>query len=182
MTSATVYQSPSNRHYVLCTTAPSTERWHHDGEFSFILLIPSNPSQSHSLQSKRMYNLEQTKSHRPLFAGCPSNKHHVFAILEDSGRISVLRLDKHDDGGIHSSDEDAEILPHFLCKQDRPLTDCLRFDPSGSALFAVDPKGKIIVTELAKEGSTKPQQIPYISLQSRRTWRRWTDGSRAMRL
>ena len=80
-------------------------------------------------------------------AGCPSSQHHVFVVLEESGRLSVLRLDKHDDGGIHSPDENAEILPHSLCKQDRPLSNCLRFDPSGSWLFAIDPKGKIIVTE-----------------------------------
>lgn len=151
VTSATVYQSPSNRLYVLCTTAPSTERWYHDGEWSYILLIPPNPSRSHLQPSSIIYNLEQTKSHRPLFAGCPSSQHHVFAVLEDSGRLSVLRLDRRDGGGIHSPDEDAEILAHSLCKQDRPLTDCLRFDPSGSCLFAVDPKGSIVVTEFAKE-------------------------------
>ena len=151
MTSATVYHSPSKRLYLLCTTAPSTERWHHDGEWSFILLIPPNASRSHIHPGSTTHNFEQLKHHRPLFAGCPSSKHHVFAVLEDSGRISILRLDKHDGGGIYSPDEHAEILAHSLCKQDRPLTDCLRFDPSSSFLFAVDPKGKIVVTEFGEE-------------------------------
>lgn len=145
VTSATVYHSPSKRDYLLCTTAPSTERWHHDGEWSFILPVPPN-TRSHS--GSTIHNFEQLK--RPL-AGCPSSKHHVFAVLEDSGKLSILRLDKHDGGGIHSPDEDAETLKQSLCKQDRPLTDCLRFDPSGSFLFAVDPKGKIIVTEFGEE-------------------------------
>ena len=150
VTSATVYQSPSKRPYVLCTTAPSTERWHHDGEWPFILLIPPNVSRSNEHPDSRCHTFEQFKCHRPLFAGCPSSQHNLFAVLEDSGRLSVLRLDKHEDGGIHSPDEDAEILAHSLCKQERPLTDCLRFDPSGRFLFAVDPKGKIVVTEFEK--------------------------------
>lgn len=151
MTSATIYQSPSNRQYVLCTTAPSTERWHYGGEWSFILLIPPDASPKNPHQGNIIHNFEQLKSHRSLLAGCPSSQHHVFAVLEDSGRMSVLRLDKHDDGGIHSPDEDTEFLQHSLCKQDRPLTQCLRFDPSGSFLFAVDAKGKIVVTDFAKQ-------------------------------
>ena len=148
MTSATIYQSPSNRQYVLCTTAPSTERWRNEGEWSYIMLIPPNASPRHG---NTVHNFEQLKTHRSLLAGCPSSQHHAFAVLEDSGRLSVLRLDKHDDGGIHSPDEDTEILQHSLCKQDRPLTQCLRFDPSGSFLYAVDAKGKIVVTEFAKQ-------------------------------
>ena len=146
MTSATIYRSPANRPYVLCTTAPSTERWHQDGEWSYILPIPGNASRSYILPGSRTHNFEQLGDHRALFAGCPSSQHHIFAVLEDSGRLSVLRLDKHEDGGIYSSDE-AEILAHSLCKQNRPLPDCLRFDATGSCLFAVDPRGKIIVTE-----------------------------------
>lgn len=159
MTSATVYQSPSKRAYVLCTTAPSTERWHHDGEWSFILLVPPNAPQPH-VQNSGIYSFEQLKSHSSLFAGCPSSQHHVFAILEGSGRLSVLRLDKHDDGGIHSPDEDVEILAHSLCRQDRPLTQCLRFDPSGSCLFAVDAKGKIVVTQFEKADSSGHLEVP----------------------
>ena len=151
MTSATVYQSPSNQVYVLCTTAPSKERWHHDGEWSFILPIPVNASRAHTPSGSCIQNLEQFQDHGPLFAGCASSQHHVLAVLEKSGRLSVLRLDKHRDGGIHSPDQDAEILAHSLCKQDRPLTSCLRFDPSGSFLFAVDPKGKVVVTEFENE-------------------------------
>lgn len=153
MTSATIYRSPSNKAYVLCTTAPSTERWHHDGEWSFILPIlevPEKVSRSEILLSSRVHSFNQLQDHRSLFAGCPSCQHHIFAVLENSGRLSVLRLERHDDGGIHSADS-AEILVHSLCKQDRPMPDCLRFDPTGSHLFAVDPKGKIIVTVFEKE-------------------------------
>lgn len=145
MTSAVVYQSPLGRPYVLCTTAPSIDRYRHDGEWSYVLPIPSNLSQSLQHQSKA-HNFEQLKNHRPLFAGCSSSQHHIFAILENSGKISILNLANHDDGGIYSAD-DAEVLSHSLCKQDRPLTECLRFDPSGSFLYAVDPKGTIIITE-----------------------------------
>ena len=126
------------------------ERWLHDGEWSFILPIPPNASQWENRPGSRIHSFEQLQGHRPLFAGCSSSQHHIFAFLEDSGRLSVLRLDRHDDGGIYSPDEHAEILAHSLCKQDRPLTDCLRFDPSGSHLFAVDPKGEIIVIEFEK--------------------------------
>ena len=146
MTSATIYRSPSNRPYVLCTTAPSSERWLHDGEWSFILPVHEDTSRSSIHPVGIVHNFEQFKYHRPLFAGCASSRHHLFAVLEKSGKLSVLGLDKHDDGGIHGQEE-AEILPHSLCKQDRPLTDCLRFDTSGSYLMGIDPKGTIIVTE-----------------------------------
>ena len=150
VTSATVYQSPTARIYVLCTTAPSTERYRHDGEWSFILLIPPNAFRQPPHPSTRLHTFEQLDCHRPLYVGCSSSQHHVFAILENSGRLSFLRLNKHKDGAIHSREKNAEKLLHSLCKQDRPLTDCLRFDPSGDCLFAVDPKGKIIVTEFEK--------------------------------
>ncbi len=149
MTSATIYQSPANRLYVLCTSAPSSERWRHQGEWSFILPIARDSSRSHIHQGSNSHDFEQLEGHDPLLAGCSSTQHHIFTILETSGRLSTLPLDKHEDGGIYSP-EDAEILPHSLCKQDRPLMDCLRFDPTGSCLFAVDPEGKIVVTEFEK--------------------------------
>ena len=151
MTSATIYQSPSNQLNVLCTSAPSTERFLHQGEWSFSLLIPSNAFQPQAYVSSMSHDFDQLKDHKPLFVGCCSNKHHIFAVLEASGRLSILRLDNHKDGGIYSrSGDEAEILKHSLCKLDRPLTDCLRFDSSGSMLFAVDPKGKIVVTEFVR--------------------------------
>lgn len=149
MTSATIYQSPSDRLYVLCTTAPSSERYNHNGEWSFILPITGTSSRGDSHPASQVHDFEGLKYHRPLFAGCASSQHHVFAVLEDSGKLSILRLDKHNDGGIYSPGK-AEILEHSLCKQDRPLTRCLRFDPSGS-LFGIDRKGKIVVTEFEKE-------------------------------
>ena len=146
-----------NQPYILCTTAPSSERWYHDGEWSFILPFAENAYRSQIRPVNEVYNFEQFQAHGPLITGCPSSQHHVFAVLEDSGRLSILRLDKHSDGGIHGREdaegcpEKAEILPHSLCKQSRPSAGCLRFDPSGSYLFAVDPKGKVVVTEFERE-------------------------------
>ena len=83
-------------------------------------------------------------------AGAVSTTHNIFAVLEDCGRISILALDAHEQGGIHSPQADADILSVSLSKQDRPSMSCLVFDPSGSRLFAVDPKGKIVVAEFEK--------------------------------
>lgn len=126
------------------------ERCRHDGEWSFILPINENVSRSQISPGSRVHNFEKLKNHRALLAGCPSSQHHIFAVLEISGRLSVLRLNMHKDGGIYSKYE-AEILVHSLCKQDRPLPDCLRFDSTGSRFIAVDPRGKVIVTEFERE-------------------------------
>ena len=52
-------------------------------------------------------------------------------------------------GGI-CGEGDAERLSDALFKQEKPSTSCLQFDPDGERLFAIDPKGKIIITDFEK--------------------------------
>ena len=150
ITSASTFKGPSDTTYVACTTSPSSERYRNSGEWSFILqlsyirgprLRPPNPS---------CHDLEQFKEHRALTVGCVSMKHNVLAVLEDSGDISIISLKSHEKGGICGGEGDAERLSEALCKQEKPSTSCLRFDPDSGRLFAIDPKGKIIVTDFEK--------------------------------
>jgi len=68
-------------------------------------------------------------------------------VLEKSGKILILPLTGHEDGGICSRDEASRTLRDSLCesKSMRATASCLRFDASGERLHAVDPEGKLIV-------------------------------------
>lgn len=74
-------------------------------------------------------------------------------MLEETGKIFILPLEAHEEAGIHGCESDALVsLPESLCKQEVPSTSSFRFDPSGDRLFAIDPRGKIIVTDFEKQG------------------------------
>jgi len=78
--------------------------------------------------------------------------HNVFAVLEETGKIWILPLEAHEEAGIDGSRSDALVsLPESLCNQDMPSTSSFRFDPSGDRLFAIDPRGKIVVSEFEKQ-------------------------------
>lgn len=85
-----------------------------------------------------------------MVAGCVSETHNAFAVLEETGRISYVHLDAHPQGGVSGKDADATILPVMLSRQERPSASCVRFDPEGRRLFAVDPKGKLILVEFER--------------------------------
>ena len=148
ITSATTFKGPSGTTYVACTTSPSSERYRNNGEWPFISplsyargpeLRPPNPP---------FHSLEQF-THHALTVGCVSRKHDVLAVLEDSGRISILSLKSHEKEGI-CGEVDAASLSQSLHKQEKPSTSCLRFDLAGERLWAVDPRGKIVWTGFEK--------------------------------
>ena len=147
ITSASTFKEPSGNTYVACTTSPSSERWRNDGEWSFIVPLPFTGGPRLRPTKPPCHDLEQFKKHRALTLGCVSKKHNVLAVLEDSGEISVLSLKSHEMGGICGEEGDAERLSQALCKQEKPSASCLQFDPDGERLFAIDPSGKIIITE-----------------------------------
>ena len=162
MTSASIYKSPSRRLYVLCSTAPSTERWRNKGEWSFIVPLPlpsqtTPPTQITQPPKSTIHNFEQFEQHRALFGGCVSSRHNIFAVLEKTGRVSVLSLDAHEISGVHSAQDNAELLSTstltLLCEQKRSGTSRLRFEPEakGGRLIAVDVRGKVVVTEFIKD-------------------------------
>lgn len=149
VTSASIYRSPTDRLYVFCTTAPSSVRSSHQGEWSFVVPLPNlNLPRIRPPNNNSIHNFEQFKFHCALRAGCVSSRHNIIAVLEETGKISILPLEAHEKAGIHGSDDDAlAVLPEVLCKQDNPSPSCLHFDPTGERLFAIDPKGKIIIAE-----------------------------------
>ena len=146
ITSSTTFKGPSGTIYVACTTSPSSERYWNDGEWSFISPLSYRRGPELRPPNPPFHNLEQFREHRALTVGCVSRTHNVLATLEDSGKISILSLKNHERGGICGED-DAERLSEALHKHEKPSTSCLRFDPAGERLFAIDIKGKIIMTE-----------------------------------
>ena len=84
----------------------------------------------------------------------------MLAVLEETGKISIMHLQAHKEAGMTSYMEDGTgddkliRLPEALCKQYPPLSSCMRFDPSGDRLYAVDPKGRVIIVNL-KESTTE---------------------------
>lgn len=140
VTSSSIFTSPSSgRMYVLTTTSPSSERSRNGGEWSY-----SSPV-GRSLPPENIHNFEQFGNHQSLAAGTVSRRCKIFAVLEKTGRIFFLPLTGHSKGGIHSEVENPIRIESSLCKQHRSSPHCLRFDPTGTHLYAVDAKGKIIV-------------------------------------
>lgn len=84
-------------------------------------------------------------------------EHSVFAVLEKTGKISVLSLNPHSRGGVYSAQDNAESLStsasNSLCEQKRSGSSGMRFEPQteGGRLIAVDARGKIVVTEFVKD-------------------------------
>lgn len=93
-----------------------------------------------------VYDFHQFKNHRPLRAGAVSNKHHVFAVLEETGKISILPLRAGEKGGICGIRGDVQYLTKAL----NSASSALRFDPDGERLFAVDAQGRILITEFER--------------------------------
>ena len=149
ITSASTFQGPSGLTYLACTTSPSSERYRNGGEWPFISPLSYRRGPELRPPNAPFHNLEQFKEHHALTVGCVSTKHNVLAVLEGSGKISILSLKSHEDGGI-CGEEKAQRLSEALHRQEKPSTACLRFDPEGERLFAIDPKGKIIITDFKR--------------------------------
>lgn len=136
--------------YLIATTSPSSERYKNGGEWSYSCPVgkPDEP-----LPQAVIHNFEQFGKHQSLVAGAVSRQCNIFAVLERSGNIFFLPLTGHSEGGIHSKVKTPTKPKVSLCeqKQGRSSPLCLRFDPTGTRLFAVDATGRIIVTTF-KEG------------------------------
>ena len=109
--------------------------------------LPISPSPEEAPPATAVHNCEQFGSNRALISGCVSGSHHIFAVLEETGKLYFLPLDAHENGGIYSPETTASELPASLSQQRERSPTCLRFVPSGNLLFAVDPKGSLIVFE-----------------------------------
>jgi len=144
LTSAVTYTSPKEQDYLLCTSSASTERFRTGGEWPFS--SPITPVLDHA-PSSSVQDFIALKDHRQLVAGAVSNAANTFAVLEKSGKILILQLTGHEDGGICSRNEAPRILRDSLCelRSTRATASCLRFDASGERLYAVDPEGKLLV-------------------------------------
>ncbi len=70
----------------------------------------------------------------------------MLAVLEDSGRISVLPLVAGVHGGVRGLKDGTRVLDKAIGS----AGGCLRFTPDGERLIAVDAKGKVVVAEFEK--------------------------------
>ncbi|KAL6718444.1 hypothetical protein ACLMJK_004534 [Lecanora helva] len=152
ITSTSIYTPPSQNAYILCTTAPSSERERNADEWSFIIPLPKiNTPHTPRLRppSNTVYNFGQFAHHRALRAGAVSDTQNVFAVLEDNGRISILPLEAGENGGIRGKGNESAVT--VLETRLSGVGGCLRFTPDGERLVAADAKGKVVVTAFAKE-------------------------------
>ncbi|KAL8810971.1 MAG: hypothetical protein Q9200_002161 [Gallowayella weberi] len=149
VTSAAVYKSPMQRPYLICTTSASTERFRSGGEWPFISPIVG-PNER--VPPRTVHDLIAFKDHRQLVASAVSSVANKLAVLSKSGKILVVDLTGHEDGGVCSRTSVPDSIPEALCelKSSRATPACLKFDPSGSRLYAVDPGGKLIVVSFCQ--------------------------------
>ncbi|KAL8994326.1 MAG: hypothetical protein Q9169_005674 [Polycauliona sp. 2 TL-2023] len=150
LTSVAMYDSPSQQPYVFCTTSASTERYRSEGEWAFSSPVAPPNEQ---VPPKSVHDLTALQDHRQLVAGTVSSKANKFAVLTKLGKILILSLSSHEEGGICSLNEEPDILPLSLCalRSSRATPTCIRFDPEGTKLHAVDPEGKFIVVMFRPE-------------------------------
>ena len=140
-----MYTAPSGNLYILCTTAASTERWRNGGEWPFCSPVIMPPG---SVLESSIHNLVQLQKQRTLLAGTSSSRAGVFAVLDHTGRIFLVGLTGHENSGICGQLESPKRLSPKLSEQSGVAVQAssrLRFDPSGTKLYAVDLKGKVIV-------------------------------------
>ena len=148
MLSATIFHSPSNRPYVLCTTSPSSERWKHGGEWSFISAVADSPA---SVPPDLQFDFCQLgELEKGIVAGAASSDGKVVALLNQKGRIKLFILNAKTGGGLHSALEEPVALKTRLAAQTTASRGCLRFQSQGGKLFlfAVDLHGKVIKAEI----------------------------------
>ena len=145
-----MYKSPSQQPYIFGTTSASTERFRSEGEWSFISPVPFPGDQ---VPPNAVHDLTTLQNHRQIVACAVSSVANKFAVLTKAGKIIVLALDAHEEGGIDSLQDEPDILPGSLCslKSSRATPTCLRFDPTGTKLYAVDPEGKLLVVTFKPE-------------------------------
>ncbi|KAL9042162.1 MAG: hypothetical protein Q9180_000789, partial [Flavoplaca navasiana] len=88
-----------------------------------------------------------------IVASTVSSVANKLAVLTKAGKILVLAIDAHEEGGIDSLQDKPDILPGSLCslRSSRATPTCLRFDPAGPKLYAVDPEGKLLVVTFKPE-------------------------------
>lgn len=134
--------------YLITTTSPSSERSKNGGEWPYACPV-SKPNEP--FPQAMIHNFEQFAKHQALVAGAVSRQCNIFAVLERTGNIFFLQLTGHSDGGIHSKVQTPIKLKVSLCKQVRSSPLCIRFDPSGTRLYAVDATGRIIVSTFKEE-------------------------------
>jgi hypothetical protein len=148
MLSATIFHSPSNRPYVLCTTSPSDERWKHRGEWSFISAVADSPA---SMPSALQFDFCRLGEHeKGIVAGAASSDGKVVALLNQKGQIKLFTLNAKTGGGLHSALEEPVALKTRLAAQTTASSGCLRFQSQGGKLFlfAVDLHGKVIKADI----------------------------------
>ncbi|KAL9023717.1 MAG: hypothetical protein Q9180_008130 [Flavoplaca navasiana] len=150
LTSIAMYKSPSQQPYIFCTTSASTERFRSEGEWSFISPVPFPGGQ---VPPNAVHDLTTLQDHRQIVASTVSSVANKFAVLTKAGKILVLAVDAHEEGGIDSLQDEPDILPGSLCplRSSRATPTCLRFDPAGTKLYAVDPEGKLLVVTFKPE-------------------------------
>jgi hypothetical protein len=148
LTSATLFKSPSEKPYVLCTTSPSSERGR-TGEWSFISPTPLGPV---SVPIQTQHTIQPL--HSSVLVGAATSVGDLIAVLEASGTVRLFAVESGRDGGLRCRTFQHPVLKFDtkLSRQESAPPTSLRFQETMRALhlFAVDLHGKLIVKTVMK--------------------------------
>ena len=120
------------------------------------------------------HDLEGLKDQARLVVGAVSSEVHVFAVLAESGTISIVGLRAHRKGGIHDGGQEPHTIEQSLPEQKRQPPICpssLQFDTAGTRLFAVSPDGKVIILDFV-EREDDPDSAPSDKRSSKPGWKK----------
>ena len=104
-------------------------------------------------------------------SGTVSSVLNVFAVLEKNGKISFIGLQAHPQSGIFDGEKEPETVEFSLNSQRTEYQICpsaLRFDESGTRLYAIGPDGKIVIVDFVHRNDL-PVQPPSATSDSRKS-------------
>lgn len=105
-------------------------------------------------------------------SGAVSSVLNVFAVLEKNGKISFIGLQAHlEGGGIYDGDQEPETVEFSLNdprSDDQICPSALRFDESGTRLYAIGRDGKIVIVDFVRRNDL-PIEPPSATSGSRKS-------------
>lgn len=161
VTSATMFDAPSGKPYILVTTWPSSERAKNGGEFSFVSPVGAVPS---TVPVEIEHPIIDPEDLSPIVAGAVSPFGDLVALLDKVGRIHVLPLANCEAGGLYTTsalmDISGERQRAHLDARKIVSNHTLRFIWTSECLklYALDPRGHLIVLDCKCDNAPIPKK------------------------
>jgi len=169
VTSTTLFFAPSRRPYILTTTSPSFERAANNGRGEWSYISPVAPC---PVDMPPYLEHDITSLQSKYLVGTVSTNGGLVAVLEESGKIKIVKLTSASKGGIDCESYVDEQCSEQLSRQEKAGPTSLRFleSPEGLFVFAIDQNGTLVrhkwtdkeIENVLLEMPAPPAELPSI--------------------